>query len=685
MIKHFYIITFITITYSLNAQFWSHSFESSGGYTASIAEFSDGDEDYWGRIDLTNKVMTDGTAIGSGASSVSGFGGDWVFGGSDINGEGATLPVNIVFDDIDILGKAKLLFQVKLGEDDDGSNENWDASDYVKFYYDIDNSGTWTNLMFIENDGTTYNTAPGIDSDFDGDNDGILITNTFVLFEKYISSTGSIIDIKVEWNLNAGDEDLYIDNLALYDGTTISGTSGFRMMSSPVSGAIFSDLLEELWTQGMTGGDVTSGDANVWTFDVSGQSWTALSNLSTASLTAGEGFLVYVFANTDNSGGDDLPVTLSVTGTGNSSGTTVGSISSGDWALVGNPYAQTVDWDLITQANVTASAYVWDNAKSGGADYRTWNGSAGDLSNGLIAPYQGFWVQASGGTGSVTIETVDKSSSAGIFYKTMNDSTGSMSFTITSSNYSDQTFVSFTNNGEEGMDNADAYKLLPMTPTERVVGTGYVEGNGLAINNLPYVYDGTISIPLDIMYLSLDENYHFVTEENEITITWDLNSLPDHITMVLTDNITGTITNLDEENEHAFTTEEKGSFPAYGSGGVNIYPEVGGSRFTLTVNYSALGTKEEPTNLPKTFALHPAYPNPFNPIATIKFDIEVSHVSLLQVFDLQGKLVKTLINEVLPAGSHGIQWNPTNLPSGFYILQLKVGNKTFTQKITFIK
>ena len=146
--------------------------------------------------------MTDGTSIGNGASSVSGFGGDWVFGGCDIDGEGATLPVNIVFDDIDISSKTKLLFKVKIAEDDDSSNEDWDATDYVRFYYDIDNSGSWSNLMFIENDGTTSNTAPGIDSDFDGNNDGILITDTFVLFEKYISGTGSTIDIKIEWNLN---------------------------------------------------------------------------------------------------------------------------------------------------------------------------------------------------------------------------------------------------------------------------------------------------------------------------------------------------------------------------------------------------------------------------------------------------------------------------------------------------
>ena len=80
-------------------------------------------------------------------------------------------------------------------------------------------------------------------------------------------------------------------------GAPITGDSGFRMMSSPKSGTIFSDLLADLWIQGMTGGDITGGTANVWT--LSGQSWSALSNLSTASLTAGQGFLVYVYADTD--------------------------------------------------------------------------------------------------------------------------------------------------------------------------------------------------------------------------------------------------------------------------------------------------------------------------------------------------------------------------------------------------
>ena len=130
--------------------------------------------------------------------------------------------------------------------------------------------------------------------------------------------------------------------------TTISGNAGFRMMSSPISGQIYSDILDELWTQGMTGADDVNGDANVWTLNTSGSqsssSWTALSDISTsgASLTAGQGFLVYVFADTDNDGDDDLPVTLNISGTYNGSNVTYGSVPNGNYALAGNPFPFTI-------------------------------------------------------------------------------------------------------------------------------------------------------------------------------------------------------------------------------------------------------------------------------------------------------------------------------------------------------
>jgi hypothetical protein len=189
------------------------------------------------------------------------------------------------------------------------------------------------------------------------------------------------------------------------------------------------------------------------------------------------------------------------------------------------------------------------------------------------------------------------------------------------------------------------------------------------------------------MYLTVDDDYNFVTNENEVTVSWDLSSLPGHVSLTLTDNVTGTAVNLTEESEITFSTGAKGSFPAYGSNGVNIYPEVGESRFTLTVAYSALTSNDEPANVPGTFALRPAYPNPFNPSTTISFDIPdaTDRNTSLHIYDITGKLVETLVNGTVPVGTHTITWDPKNLSAGLYIVQLKAGNKTFNQKLTFLK
>ncbi|MBQ34520.1 MAG: hypothetical protein CMG32_06795, partial [Candidatus Marinimicrobia bacterium] len=394
------------------------------------------------------------------------------------------------------------------------------------------------------------------------------------------------------------------------------------------------------------------------------------------------------FTDVDGDGDDDIAGGVNVgivNGTENSATVSISTTASA-WNLLGNPFVSTIDADQLfsDNSNYTSTVYVYDDANS---QYNTWNGSAGDLSNGLIAPYQGFWILSGSSGTTFQFTSSCKSSSIGTFYKTMNDSSGSVAFQLSSGSYNSTVYLSFNIDALEGIDNADAYKLLPMSPSERVVGISYAEGNGLDISNLPYSHDGSISIPLDVMYLTLDDDYNFVTNENDVTMTWDISSLPGHVSLTLTDNVTGSAVNLTEESEITFSTEAKGSFPAYGSGGVNIYPQVGESRFTLTVAYSALTSNDEPANLPGTFALHPAYPNPFNPSTTISFDIppESRYVVSLQLYDIKGQLVETLINEVLPAGNHSIQWNPQNLASGLYIVQLKTGQKIFKQKITFIK
>jgi hypothetical protein len=89
--------------------------------------------------------------------------------------------------------------------------------------------------------------------------------------------------------------------------------------------------------------------------------------------------------------------------------------------------------------------------------------------------------------------------------------------------------------------------------------------------------------------------------------------------------------------------------------------------------------------IPDNFALHQAYPNPFNPSTTINFDLPVENQVQLQVYDLQGRLVQELSNSILKAGYHQFIWNADRYASGAYLIKLTAGDFITTQKITLIK
>jgi hypothetical protein len=63
----------------------------------------------------------------------------------------------------------------------------------------------------------------------------------------------------------------------------------------------------------------------------------------------------------------------------------------------------------------------------------------------------------------------------------------------------------------------------------------------------------------------------------------------------------------------------------------------------------------------------------------------VNKKTSLHIYDLKGRLVETLINQLMKPGKYKIRWDPINLSSGVYLVKLKAGNKSFTQKITYIK
>jgi hypothetical protein len=184
-------------------------------YNTSISEFSDGTGDFFNR--------TDGSNIGS-YYQVTGYNGSYYFGAMDIDGEGASLPVTLTTTAIDVTGLSDVDAVVLLAEDDDGTNQDWDAADYLHITYSID-GGADQNLLWIENDGSSTNGAPLVDTDFDGTGDGMEITSTFTEFVANIPLSGnSTIQFKFEFNLDAGDEDIAIDNIRIVDGYVATPT-----------------------------------------------------------------------------------------------------------------------------------------------------------------------------------------------------------------------------------------------------------------------------------------------------------------------------------------------------------------------------------------------------------------------------------------------------------------------------
>jgi len=94
--------------------------------------------------------------------------------------------------------------------------------------------------------------------------------------------------------------------------------------------------------------------------------------------------------------------------------------------------------------------------------------------------------------------------------------------------------------------------------------------------------------------------------------------------------------------------------------------------------------------LPTRVNLLSAVPNPFNPTTTIRFDLPTNQTAELAIYGLDGKLVKTLINESLAAGSHEMIWNGRDsggraVASGTYIYRLVAGGKVLKKSMTLIK
>jgi len=116
-------------------------------------------------------------------------------------------------------------------------------------------------------------------------------------------------------------------------------------------------------------------------------------------------------------------------------------------------------------------------------------------------------------------------------------------------------------------------------------------------------------------------------------------------------------------------------------------PLENGLAIKFTTNEPAVGVAgdELVQSIPKEFNLGQAYPNPFNPTTTLSFDLPQASRVTLQVYDISGRLVNTLVNGYRQAGFHHVTFDAAGLASGVYLYRMEAGEFIATGKMVLLK
>ena len=88
---------------------------------------------------------------------------------------------------------------------------------------------------------------------------------------------------------------------------------------------------------------------------------------------------------------------------------------------------------------------------------------------------------------------------------------------------------------------------------------------------------------------------------------------------------------------------------------------------------------------PDAISLSDAYPNPFNPTTSFELKVGVSSHVTMNVYNVMGQVVSTLVNNTMDAGNYNITWDAANFSSGMYVVKAETTNGVASQKVMLVK
>ncbi len=513
---------------------------------------------------------------------------------------------------------------------------------------------------------------------------------------RYNSSTSGKETAVIKLQHEAGKDSVSLDFFTVEGDPSIAGNAdenGWYLLSNPFTSTI-GELLSAVWTQGAVNSNAPGGDATLYTFSEDSSKYVAVTtDLDTTKLAAGQGLLVYLYEDDDlGDGQSDVdggwPKTL--TNYGSPFGTEVsitarnvnhdgveGTSGSEGFTLLGNPYGWSLSADSVISSlkreDPLANSYVYK-----------WNAVEKTyqiLASGSINPYESVFVRVitSGTTANLSFDYDD---AVGVLAKSEKPEMFDLNLVHMDTERSSTFNLRNTKSAKTGIDPYDGYYLGSYANTYSNLYS-VVDGQALTINNIPLGFEGDIEIPL----------YADATLTGDFVLNWDPETLPEEWTVTLENNSTGEIVAMNETSAYSFTMnrgKKSGSLFSekifstennLGKGKNNNTPVL-----TLKVVSSLSVGTENDLGIPEVVELYQNYPNPFNPSSVIRFGVPTQSKVKLEVFDILGRRVATLLNnEIKPAGRYNITFSANNLASGMYLYRLSVGNKVIVKKMTFIK
>ncbi|MFH5883379.1 T9SS type A sorting domain-containing protein [Halalkalibaculum sp. DA3122] len=116
-----------------------------------------------------------------------------------------------------------------------------------------------------------------------------------------------------------------------------------------------------------------------------------------------------------------------------------------------------------------------------------------------------------------------------------------------------------------------------------------------------------------------------------------------------------------------------------------ITPGAQTTSYVLVIGNDRYIEDQQKQYLPSKIEVSPNYPNPFNPATTLSFTLPRQNMVSLKVYDVIGRNIATLIEEVRPAGVYQVRFDASGQSSGVYFAVFEIGNRRIVQKMMLIK